>query len=85
MAAGEYISVHSQRDLEQAAALDKERAELEADADAEHKELAAIHVRRGLDAELAAKVSAQLRIGRRAAAGVAAKVAVRLSCPAWCA
>lgn len=59
MAAGEYISVHSQRDLEQAA-LDEERAELKADADAEHKELAAIYVRRGLDANLAAKVSDQL-------------------------
>jgi VIT1/CCC1 family predicted Fe2+/Mn2+ transporter len=59
MAAGEYISVHSQRDLEHAA-LDEERAELEADADAEHKELAAIYVRRGLDVNLATKVAEQL-------------------------
>jgi VIT1/CCC1 family predicted Fe2+/Mn2+ transporter len=59
MAAGEYISVHSQRDLEQAA-LAEERAELAADTEAEHKELAAIYVRRGLDANLARKVAEQL-------------------------
>jgi VIT1/CCC1 family predicted Fe2+/Mn2+ transporter len=59
MAAGEYISVHSQRDLEQAA-LDQERAELEADAKGEHQELAAIYVRRGLEAGLANKVAEQL-------------------------
>jgi VIT1/CCC1 family predicted Fe2+/Mn2+ transporter len=59
MAAGEYISVHSQRDLEHAA-LEEERAELEADSDAEHKELAAIYVRRGLDVNLATKVAEQL-------------------------
>jgi VIT1/CCC1 family predicted Fe2+/Mn2+ transporter len=59
MAAGEYISVHSQRDLEKAA-LDEERAELANDNDAEHKELAAIYIRRGLDPALAKKVSEQL-------------------------
>jgi VIT1/CCC1 family predicted Fe2+/Mn2+ transporter len=59
MAAGEYISVHSQRDLENAA-LDEERLELAEDTEAEHKELAAIYVRRGLDADLATKVAEQL-------------------------
>jgi VIT1/CCC1 family predicted Fe2+/Mn2+ transporter len=59
MAAGEYISVHSQRDLEEAA-LDEERAELAADTESEHKELAAIYVRRGLDADLATRVAEQL-------------------------
>jgi VIT1/CCC1 family predicted Fe2+/Mn2+ transporter len=59
MAAGEYISVHSQRDLERAA-LEEERAEIAADGDAEHKELAAIYVRRGLDHDLAHKVADQL-------------------------
>jgi VIT1/CCC1 family predicted Fe2+/Mn2+ transporter len=59
MAAGEYISVHSQRDLERAA-LAEERAELAADTESEHKELAAIYVRRGLDANLAKKVAEQL-------------------------
>jgi VIT1/CCC1 family predicted Fe2+/Mn2+ transporter len=59
MAAGEYISVHSQKDLEQAA-IDEERAELKEDAKGEHDELAAIYVRRGLDRDLAAKVATQL-------------------------
>jgi VIT1/CCC1 family predicted Fe2+/Mn2+ transporter len=59
MAAGEYISVHSQRDLEDAA-LAEERTELAEDSEAEHKELAAIYVRRGLDADLATKVAQQL-------------------------
>jgi len=59
MATGEYVSVHSQKDLERAA-LDQERAELKADAEGEHKELAAIYVRRGLDASLAKQVAEQL-------------------------
>jgi VIT1/CCC1 family predicted Fe2+/Mn2+ transporter len=40
MAAGEYVSVHSQADTEQAE-LDLERTELKADDRGEHKELAA--------------------------------------------
>ena len=48
MAAGEYVSVRSQADTE-AAELDKERLELEADEDGELKELTAIYVSRGLD------------------------------------
>ena len=59
MAAGEYVSVHSQKDLEQAA-LDEERAELKADAKGEHDELTSIYVRRGLDRDLAEKVATQL-------------------------
>jgi vacuolar iron transporter family protein len=59
MATGEYVSVHSQGDLERAA-LDEERAELAADVKAEHEELAAIYVRRGLDVDLADKVATQL-------------------------
>ena len=59
MATGEYVSVHSQADLERAA-LDEERAELDTDPTAEHDELAAIYVRRGLDVDLADKVAAQL-------------------------
>ena len=59
MATGEYVSVHSQKDLERAA-LDQERAELKADAEGEHKELAAIYVRRGLEAPLAKQVAEQL-------------------------
>ncbi len=59
MAAGEYVSVRSQADSEQAA-LDLERRELEADDHGEHRELAAIYVERGLDPELAKQVAEQL-------------------------
>ncbi|MFM9427047.1 VIT1/CCC1 family predicted Fe2+/Mn2+ transporter [Variovorax sp. GrIS 2.14] len=59
MAAGEYVSVHSQADTE-AADLQKEMAEIDADSSAEHRELAAIYVGRGLDRPLAAEVARQL-------------------------
>ena len=59
MAAGEYVSVRSQADSEEAA-LSMERAELEADDPAERRELAAIYVSRGLDAALANQVAEQL-------------------------
>ena len=59
MAAGEYVSVSSQSDTEKAD-LDRERGELAADNDHEHKELAAIYVDRGLDPELARQVAVQL-------------------------
>jgi VIT1/CCC1 family predicted Fe2+/Mn2+ transporter len=59
MAAGEYVSVRSQADSEQAA-LNLERRELEADHHGEHRELAAIYVGRGLDPELATQVAEQL-------------------------
>ena len=60
MAAGEYVSVHSQADTERAD-IARERAELAADSAAEHRELAAIYVGRGLDAKLAQQVAVQLR------------------------
>ena len=59
MAAGEYVSVHSQADTEQAD-LARERAELRADDKGEHKELTAIYVGRGLDPSLAEEVANQL-------------------------
>ena len=59
MAAGEYVSVHSQADTENAD-LERERKELLADDKGERKELAAIYVGRGLDAELAKQVADQL-------------------------
>jgi VIT1/CCC1 family predicted Fe2+/Mn2+ transporter len=59
MAAGEYVSVHSQADTEKAD-LARESAELEADDRGEHEELAAIYVDRGLDAALAQQVARQL-------------------------
>ena len=51
MAAGEYVSVRSQADSEQAA-LNLERAELKADDRGERRELTAIYVGRGLDPAL---------------------------------
>ncbi len=59
MAAGEYVSVHSQADTEQAD-LEREKQELKADDAGEHRELAAIYVTRGLDPELAKQVADQL-------------------------
>jgi len=59
MAAGEYVSVHSQSDIE-AADLDLERQELKTDDKGEHQELAAIYVGRGLDPALAKQVADQL-------------------------
>ena len=59
MAAGEYVSVHSQADTE-AADLARERAELRADPAAEHRELGAIYVARGLEPGLAREVAEQL-------------------------
>jgi VIT1/CCC1 family predicted Fe2+/Mn2+ transporter len=59
MAAGEYVSVHSQADTEHAQ-LEIERRELKADDKGEHKELAAIYVSRGLAPALAKQVADQL-------------------------
>ena len=59
MATGEYVSVHSQQDLEEAA-LEEERVELAEDAQGELDELVAIYVRRGLDGPLAEQVASQL-------------------------
>jgi VIT1/CCC1 family predicted Fe2+/Mn2+ transporter len=59
MAAGEYVSVSSQSDTEQAD-LSRERKEIEADAVHERDELTAIYIARGLDPRLAATVATQL-------------------------
>jgi VIT1/CCC1 family predicted Fe2+/Mn2+ transporter len=59
MAAGEYVSVHSQADTENAD-LSRERAELEKDPAAERRELTAIYVGRGLEPGLAQQVAEQL-------------------------
>jgi VIT1/CCC1 family predicted Fe2+/Mn2+ transporter len=59
MAAGEYVSVSSQSDTEQAD-LARERRELSENVEFEHEELAQIYVARGVDHELARKVADQL-------------------------
>ena len=59
MAAGEYVSVSSQSDTEQAD-LARESKELAANPVQEHAELAAIYVNRGLSETLASEVATQL-------------------------
>jgi VIT1/CCC1 family predicted Fe2+/Mn2+ transporter len=59
MAAGEYVSVSSQRDTERAS-LDVERHELATEPQAEEDELTGIYVDRGLDPTLARAVAQQL-------------------------
>ena len=59
MAAGEYVSVHSQSDTEQAD-LARERDELATDPAAERRELSAIYAARGLEPALADEVAARL-------------------------
>lgn len=59
MAAGEYVSVSSQADTEQAD-LERERHELATDREAEEDELRGIYIRRGLAPELALTVARQL-------------------------
>jgi len=64
MAAGEYVSVSSQRDAERAD-IGKEKQELAADPKGELRELASIYRRRGLDPDLAMKVAEQLSARNR--------------------
>ncbi len=59
MAAGEFVSVHSQSDSENAD-LAREQAELKQDPAGERQELARIYVGRGLDPALADQVAGQL-------------------------
>jgi VIT1/CCC1 family predicted Fe2+/Mn2+ transporter len=59
MAAGEYVSVHSQADAEKAD-LTTERQELRDEPEAELRELAGIYVKRGLEPALAREVAEQL-------------------------
>lgn len=59
MAAGEYVSVSSQADIE-SADLAKERLELASDHESELKELTNIYIARGLNADLAHQVAIQL-------------------------
>ncbi len=59
MAVGEFVSVSSQRDAEQAD-IQRETGELAEQPEAELRELAQIYVKRGLDDELAMKVAQQL-------------------------
>jgi vacuolar iron transporter family protein len=66
MAAGEYVSVSSQRDTERAD-LERERRELDATPAAERDELARIYRDRGLSEELSERVADELSQGDRLA------------------
>jgi VIT1/CCC1 family predicted Fe2+/Mn2+ transporter len=59
MAAGEYVSVSSQKDTEQAD-LEREKGELATSPESERAELAGIYAARGLEPDLAARVAEQL-------------------------
>ncbi|MET3119613.1 VIT1/CCC1 family predicted Fe2+/Mn2+ transporter [Undibacterium sp. GrIS 1.8] len=59
MATGEYVSVQSQADTENAA-LETEKRELKTDPEGELKELTEIYINRGLDASLARQVAVDL-------------------------
>jgi VIT1/CCC1 family predicted Fe2+/Mn2+ transporter len=59
MAAGEYVSVSSQSDIE-VADLQREKIELETMPDVELNELAKLYIKRGLDKELAMRVAKEL-------------------------
>lgn len=59
MAAGEFVSVSSQSDTEEADWA-RERRELDSNLDFEREELAGIYVTRGVDPDVARKVAAQL-------------------------
>ncbi len=67
MAAGEYVSVSSQSDTEQAD-LKRETRELRDDPAAERRELAGIYLKRGLSPELADRVAGELMAGDALAA-----------------
>ena len=88
MAAGEYVSVSSQADTERAD-LERERGELAAGGPAEHDELAAIYVARGLEPQLAEEVASQLMAHDALAAhardelGITAALSARPVQAAW--
>jgi vacuolar iron transporter family protein len=69
MAVGEYVSVSSQSDAEQAD-IQREKGELAAEPEAELHELAAIYVKRGLERRLAMEVARQLSAHDRLGAHV---------------
>ena len=69
MAVGEYVSVSSQRDAEQAD-IGLEKQELASEPQAELQELATIYVKRGLELDLAMKVAEQLSAHDRLGAHV---------------
>ncbi|MEA2645511.1 MAG: vacuolar iron transporter family protein [Chloroflexota bacterium] len=81
MAAGEYVSVSSQRDTE-LADLALERRELTAQPETEQRELAAIYVKRGVPRELAIQVAEALTASDALAAHARDELGLDLTMPA---
>jgi VIT1/CCC1 family predicted Fe2+/Mn2+ transporter len=75
MGAGEYVSVSTQRDTEQAL-LDLERRELAESPEAERRELAAIYQSKGLSPELAERVADELSAADAFAAHAEAELGI---------
>ena len=76
MAVGEYVSVSTQRDAEQAD-IERERRELTDQPQAELQELANSYVKRGLEAGLAMKVAEQLSARDRLGAHLLDELGIR--------
>lgn len=79
MAVGEYVSVSSQRDAEQAD-VEREKGELAAQPQVELNELAMIYVKRGLDKELAMTVAKQLSARDRLGAHMRDELGIDQAC-----
>ncbi len=78
MALGEYVSVSSQRDSQQAL-IEKERSELVADPEGELRELTAIYASQGLTAETAHHVAVELTAHDALAAHLSAELNIDAS------
>jgi VIT1/CCC1 family predicted Fe2+/Mn2+ transporter len=79
MAVGEYVSVSSQRDAEQAD-IGREKQELASEPQAELRELAMIYEKRGLEKEIAMKVAEQLSARDRLGAHLRDELGINQAC-----
>jgi VIT1/CCC1 family predicted Fe2+/Mn2+ transporter len=79
MAVGEYVSVSSQRDAEQAD-IGREKQELASEPQAELRELAMIYEKRGLEKDLAMKVAEQLSARDRLGAHLRDELGINQAC-----
>jgi VIT1/CCC1 family predicted Fe2+/Mn2+ transporter len=78
MAVGEYVSVSTQRDAEQAD-IEREKRELTGQSQAELQELALIYVKRGIEQDLAMKVAEQLSARDRLGAHIRDELGINQS------
>lgn len=78
MAVGEYVSVSTQRDAEQAD-IEREKRELTGQSQSELQELALIYVKRGIEQDLAMKVAEQLSARDRLGAHIRDELGINQS------